>query len=221
MLRGLFVTGTDTNVGKTVVSAALLSRFRSRAAVRYWKPIQTGIEQDDDTAEVKRLSGAKESELRCEGIRLQRPVSPHLAARWNGVTIDLKSLTSWVASADAGIRWIVEGAGGVLVPVNESETMLDLIRLLALPVVVVARSSLGTINHALLTLEALRTRALSVAGVILVGDKNRDNRDAIEKYGDVAVLGEMPRFDPFDPEQLARWASAELDPENILAEYFR
>jgi len=219
MLRGVFVTGTDTNVGKTVVSAAILSRFRSRAAIRYWKPIQTGIEQDDDTAEVGRLSGCDASCFRREGIRLEHPVSPHLAAKRAGVNIDLTELTAWTTSPDPKERWVVEGAGGVLVPINETETMLDLMRLLALPVVIVARSSLGTINHTLLTLEALRARALCLAGVILVGPKDSENREAIRSYGQTEVLGEMPRFDALSPEQIARWACAELDPRGDLAEH--
>jgi len=97
--------------------------------------------------------------------------------------------------------------------------MLDLMRLLALPVVIVARSSLGTINHTLLTLEALRARALCLAGVILVGPKDSENREAIRSYGQTEVLGEMPRFDALSPEQIARWACAELDPRGDLAEH--
>jgi dethiobiotin synthase len=219
MLRGLFVTGTDTNVGKTVVSAALMIRYRPLANLRYWKPIQTGIEHDDDTAEVQRLAGCPEIALRLEGVRLARPVSPHLAAQWSGVTIDLRALTAWTASADENTRWIVEGAGGVRVPLNDREEVADLIELLDLPALVVARPTLGTINHSLLTIESLRARGLRVAGVILAGEKNRDNRDAIERYGDVAVLGEMPRFDPLSPQTLAHWVSTELDPENRLAEH--
>jgi len=188
-VRGLFVTGTDTNVGKTVLSVALMLRYPQAC---YWKPIQTG--PDDDTREVGRLSGGQVWD---EGIRHPDPVSPHLSH----IRIDLRSILP-----SRGGTYIVEGAGGVLVPVNESETMADLMVLLGLPVIVAARSTLGTINHTCLTLEALRVRNLCVAGVVMIGDANADNRAAIEKYGKVVVIAEMPRFDPLTPACLQEWA---------------
>jgi dethiobiotin synthase len=225
MLRGLFVTGTDTGVGKTVVSAALMHRYRPAVSLRYWKPIQTGIEQDDDTADVERLGRCGADELRRTGIRLPRPVSPHLAARLHGTTIALPSLVESTNGNPAGecgtVRWIVEGAGGVLVPVNETETIADLMSALGLPVLVVARTTLGTINHTLLTLEALRRRPLHVAGVVMVGDPDAENRGAIERYGDVPVLGEMPHFSPLDPAQLEAWAATELDRDCRLLEWLQ
>jgi dethiobiotin synthetase len=218
-LRGLFVTGTDTGVGKTVVSAALMHRYRSGIPLRYWKPIQTGIEQDDDTAEVERLGVCGPDELRPEGVRLPRPVSPHLAARLSGTTIALRPLVDSIVEERRSIRWIVEGAGGVLVPINDAETMIDLMSLLRLPVIVVARTALGTINHTLLTLEALGRRALQVAGVVMVGDPNAENRAAIERYGAAVIVGEMPRFTRLDAAPLAAWAAAELDPQHRLLEW--
>jgi len=202
-VRGLFVTGTDTGVGKTVLSAALLLRYPE---ARYWKPIQTG--PDDDTAEVSRLSGGQ---VICEGIRLPDPVSPHLAAQRVEMSIDLDVLAGQVRTTPL----IVEGAGGVLVPVNDSRTMADLMVLLGLPVLVAARTILGTINHTLLTIEALRTRALQVAGVVMIGDADADNRAAIEHYGNVAVVGEMPRFDPLTPDSLRAWA--QTLPKDLIA----
>jgi len=210
------VTGTDTGVGKTVVAAALMHRCRSRHPLRYWKPIQTGIEQDDDTGEVERLGACAAAELLTAGIRLPHPVSPHLAAKWRGTTIDLQQLVAAAAPDDDTTRWIVEGAGGVLVPVNERETMIDLMSALGLPVVVAARTRLGTINHTLLTLQALRQRGLPIAGVVMVGERNRDNRDAIEHYGEVAVLAEMPVFAPLTPAALGEWAAVGLDHEDRL-----
>ena len=226
-LHGLFVTGTDTGVGKTVVSAALMYRYRTVVPLRYWKPIQTGIEQDDDTADVERLGRCDAGEIRRTGIRLPRPVSPHLAARWHGTMIAVGPLIASMVPlkpdpAEGGtIRWIVEGAGGVLVPINETEMMVDLMSALGLPVVVVARSVLGTINHTLLTLEALRRRALRVAGVVMIGDRNADNRTAIERHGNVPVLGEMPRFIPLDAAAIAAWAATGLDPDRSLFEWLQ
>jgi dethiobiotin synthetase len=216
MLRGLFVTGTDTGVGKTVTSAALLLRFRSAVRLRYWKPVQTGIEQDDDTATVRHLAACRDEEILAEGVRLPRPVSPHLAARWSGQTIAVGDLIHLIHSHSGPAAWIVEGAGGALVPLSDTELMTDLMQALALPVLVVARSSLGTINHTLLTLAALRARDLSVAGVVMAGDPNPDNRAAIEHYGDVPVLGEMPLWNPLDRDRLAAWAATSLDPQGRL-----
>ena len=233
MFRGIFVTGTDTNVGKTVVSAALMTRYRAEAPLRYWKPIQTGIRDpgsgirsDDDTAEVARLARASDAEIFNCGVRLQDPVSPHLAAHRAGTRITVGSVVALAKEADrAGSRipdpasrprWVIEGAGGVLVPINERETMADLMHALDLPVVVAARSTLGTINHTLMTIEALRRRMLCVAGVVMVGDPNDENRLAIEKYGAAEVVGQMPRFDPLTPEALSQWASRELDRSGVL-----
>ncbi|HXP87047.1 MAG TPA: dethiobiotin synthase [Bryobacteraceae bacterium] len=211
-MRGVFVTGTDTGVGKTVVSAALMLRYRE---ARYWKPIQTG--PDDDTAEVQRLSRCTRDQVYLHGVRLPDPVSPHLAAARAKTRINLQFLTDWVkASADS---WIVEGAGGALVPLNESDLMIHLIERLGLPVVVTARTTLGTINHTLLTLEALRARRLTASGVVLVGDPNHDNRAAIERYGNVRILGEMPRFDSLTPDAVEAWAQSSLDPKGALGEF--
>ena len=221
MQRGLFVTGTDTGVGKTVVSAALMIALRPSGPMRYWKPIQTGIEQDDDTATVAWLAGCSSAELLTSGVRLRRPVSPHLAARLSGVAIDLPPLEDTFNDASKSSRLIVEGAGGALVPVNDLQFMTDLMARLDLPAVIAARSTLGTINHTLLTIEALRHRSLTIAGVVLVGPPNAENRRAIEQYGDVRVLGDMPIFDALTPDVLSAWAGAELDREHLLAELRR
>jgi dethiobiotin synthase len=219
MLRGLFITGTDTGVGKTVVSAAVLHRYHDAAPLRYWKPVQTGIEQDDDTAEVRSLSACRHEEVLADGIRLPNPVSPHLAAEIAGVSITLEVLFRPLPPDPRAFRWIVEGAGGALVPLNGRDLMIDLMRALALPVLVVARSTLGTINHTLLTLEALRARSLCIAGVIMVGEQNEPNRAAIERYGRVPVLAEMAVLQPLDARTLGLWARTHLDPHGRLLEF--
>lgn len=206
MPRGLFVTGTDTGVGKTVVAAALLRACRTRVAVRYWKPIQTGSREDDDTAVVAALAECQPDEIRPDGVRLPHPVSPHLAAALSGCAIELPPLLDVLRAAGDGRHWIVEGAGGVLVPINEAALMVDLIAGSRLPAVVVARTALGTINHTLLTLEALGRRQVAVVGVILVGRRDADARAAIERYGGAVVLAEIPTFEPLTPAALAGWA---------------
>ena len=219
MLKGLFITGTDTGVGKTTVAAALMHRYRHTASLRYWKPIQTGIEQDDDTSVVRELGACADGEVKVAGIRLPGQVAPYLAARWSGTSIRISDLPD-LHSQDSSVYWVVEGAGGVLVPINEAEFMVDLMARLSLPVLVVTRSTLGTINHTLLTLGALRARGLRVDGVAIVGSPNRDNREAIERHGAVRVVAEMPKFSALTAETLKSWAVAELDPDNFLAGCF-
>lgn len=230
MLRGIFITGTDTNVGKTVVSAALMLRYLEETTLRYWKPVQTGIEADDDSAEVGRLTTGKappyDNEILDVGVRLPHPVSPHLAARIAGRRITVGTLVDTIHSANQAAgprapRWIVEGAGGVLVPLNERETIADLIVALNLPALIVARSTLGTINHTLLTIEALRRRMVSVAGVIMVGEPAEENRMAIERYGAAEVIAELPWFEGLSHQRLAQWTAAEFDRKGTLFGYLR
>jgi dethiobiotin synthetase len=213
VLRGLFVTGTDTGVGKTVVSAALLHRYRGSLPVCYWKPIQTGIEQDDDTSEAIRLGECEAHEVLDAGVRLPQPLSPHLAAKLCGASIDIDPVLERLTGDRRKAFWVVEGAGGALVPINDRQMMTDMMTRLGWPVVIAARSALGTINHTLLTLEALRRRSLWVLGVVMVGHRNADNREAIERYGNVPVLGEMPIWNPLTPADVREWAVAELDPD--------
>ena len=219
MLRGIFVTGTGTGVGKTVVAAALFHRYRRSAPLRYWKPVQTGIEGDDDTATVSRLTGCRHGDLLEGGIRLPRPVSPHLAARLSGQRIAVSEVVA-IVMREPSTPWIIEGAGGVLVPLNDSETMVDLMCELAIPVVIAAQSTLGTINHTLLTIEALRACRLRVAGVVMVGPPDAENRAAIEHHGNVTVLGELPLLEPLTMAALAGWASHGLDRDGALKENF-
>ena len=218
MVRGLFVTGTDTNVGKTAVAAALMRRYRGQAPLRYWKPIQTGVDTDqgDDTATVVRLANCAADEILADGIRLPRPVSPHLAAQWSGISIAIEPLAAVVRDAPNDTAWIVEGAGGALVPINDRETIADLMMELSFPAVVVARTTLGTINHTLLTVEALRRRSVEVAGVVLVGAPDADVRHAIETYGHVVVVGEMPYIAPLTAEALAAWTPMLDSAEHLL-----
>lgn len=198
--------------------AALIVRYRSLAP-RYWKPIQTGIEQDDDTKTVHALAGQAGRAL-SDGVRLAGMVSPHLAARWAGQRLELGPLLAIARAQSDSDRFVVEGAGGVLVPINESTLMADLMCELGLPVLVVARSTLGTINHTLLTLEALRARGLAIAGVVMNGPPNEGNREAIEAYGDTRVVGQVPACDRVDSETIDRIVQS-VDPGGQLMEYVR
>lgn len=181
-----FVTGTDTNAGKTVLSALLTAAL----GTIYWKPIQTGVVDGTDREAVRRWAEIADENTIPETYRFDPPVSPHLAARQAGTRIDLKSIQ--LPPLPPGARVVAEGAGGVLVPVNESELMLDLMLQLEFPVVVAARSSLGTINHTLLTMRALIAAGVNPLGVVMIGEENAENRLAIERYGGVPVIGQIP-----------------------------
>jgi dethiobiotin synthetase len=185
-MNGFFVTGTDTNVGKTVLSALLVSALDAL----YWKPIQTGATEGTDRESVREWACVTDDRLWPERYIFDPPVSPHLAAREARVRIDLDSFD--FPEAPDGRTWIVEGAGGVMVPLNERDLMRDLMRRLKLPVIIAARTALGTINHTLLTLAALRDADIEIRGVVLIGEENIENRRAIEDYGNVRVIGHIP-----------------------------
>ncbi|MEQ1948194.1 MAG: dethiobiotin synthase [Bryobacteraceae bacterium] len=218
MTRGLFITGTDTNVGKTVLSAAVIHRCRGSLPLRYWKPVQTGTSQDDDTAEVERLAALTSKEVLKDGYRFADPVSPHLAAEREDNPVNVHRLNRMLEEGGGTeeTRWIIEGAGGILVPLNRANTFGEFVSMLHVPAVIAARSGLGTINHTLLTLEALRAREIPVAGVVLIGQPNQDNAEIIEHMGQVPILGQMPRFDPLTRQALEEWAREHLDPRGIL-----
>jgi dethiobiotin synthetase len=185
-MTGFFVTGTDTNVGKTVLSALLVAALDAV----YWKPVQTGAIEGTDRESVRRWAEAIEDRLPQERYRFDPPVSPHLASREVGVRIALDAFE--FPAAPVGRKWIVEGAGGVMVPLNERDLMRDLMQRIGFPVIVAARTALGTINHTLLTLAALREARLAICGVVLIGEENIENRRAIEHYGDVRIIGHIP-----------------------------
>lgn len=201
----LFVTGTDTGVGKTLVSALLCAALDGV----YWKPIQTGASEDSDRRTVMELAELDVERTIPECYLFNPPVSPHLAAEWAGAKIDLSTVRRPEAELSGPL--IVEGAGGVMVPVNDREFMLDLMCRLALPVVVVARSALGTVNHSLLTLGALERAGLTVKGVIVVGTPNRDNERAIERYGCAPILGRVPLLEVINRAALLEVFNRDFD----------
>jgi dethiobiotin synthase len=186
MAQQYFVTGTDTGVGKTVLSALLCAALDAS----YWKPIQTGTDVDSDSRTVGLLAGLTPDKIVPEAYQFAPAISPHLAARQAGMRIELARIKLPAGLGDAPI--IVEGAGGVLVPVNERDLMVDMMRHLRLPALLAARSSLGTINHTMLSLAALRNARVAVAGVVMIGAPNAENRAAIEEYGKARIVGEIP-----------------------------
>jgi dethiobiotin synthetase len=190
----LFVTGTDTGVGKTLLSALLVAALGRD----YWKPIQTGADEGTDRETVLRLAEIDASCAWPESYIFAPPVSPHLAAEWQRTSIELDKIRR-PPSAKA---LIVEGAGGILVPINGRESMMDLARHSGAPIVIASRTALGTINHSLLTIAAIRSANLELRGVVMSGKENADNRRAIERYGNVPVIGWIPWLDRIEAKSL-------------------
>ncbi|MFO7478881.1 MAG: dethiobiotin synthase [Methyloceanibacter sp.] len=191
---GFFVTGTDTDVGKTVVSAWLVGRL----GACYWKPVQAGNHPETDSDIVARLSGASADRILPEAYVLPEPIAPHEAARRAGTAIDMAKLVP--PACDRLL--VVEGAGGLMVPLTGNAFVIDLAEELNLPIILVARSTLGTINHTLLSLEAIRRRGLTLAGVVINGPETPHNRAAIERYGRVEIIAEIPWLDHLAPDRL-------------------
>ncbi|WP_370260628.1 dethiobiotin synthase [Limnobacter sp.] len=181
-MKSVFVTGTDTGIGKTIASAWLCHHWQAD----YWKPVQSGTEDGTDSATVATLA---QCEVHPEAYRLSAPLSPHQSAALDGVNIELKQFV--LPKAD---RLVVEGAGGCMVPLNWQHTLIDLMQHLALPVLLVARSGLGTINHTCLSVQALRTAKVPVLGVLMMGPANAANRQAIEHFAKTPVLAELPHW---------------------------
>lgn len=198
-MTGVFITGTDTGVGKTVAAACFARAWHAA----YWKPIQTGTATgDEDTMTVAALAELPPDRIVAPVYALRAPLSPHAAAALEGIAVALDA----VAMPSLKHPLVVEGAGGIFVPLNDRDFMIDLMARLALPIVLVARSTLGTINHTLLSLSALRAHSLRIAGVVLDGPPNAGNRAAIEQFGDVRILAELPHADPLNPAAVARLA---------------
>lgn len=190
-----FVTGTDTGIGKTVVSAILTKALDAT----YWKPIQAGLEEETDTEFVQRTTEFPDSQIIPERYRLNTPMSPHAAAEIDGVKIRMDDFELPQHSTD---HLVVEGAGGLLVPMNDQDMIIDLIAHLELPVVLVARSTLGTLNHTFLSLEALRRRDIPILGVVLNGPQHESNRKTIAQYGNVEILAEINMIDDLNANSL-------------------
>lgn len=196
----LVVIGTGTEVGKTVASAVLLARYGASRRLAYWKPVATGSIEGSDTAAVHSLAGPR-VEILPETYLFREPLSPHLAARLEGAAVDPARVLEDFGRHRQGGGLVVEGVGGLLVPLTDEGYLLaDLLAAMGLPCLLVALSTLGTINHTLLTLEALRARGLETIGVVLNGPRNPENRRAIERFGGVEVVAEIERMERVDRE---------------------
>ncbi|AKM10723.1 dethiobiotin synthase [Croceicoccus naphthovorans] len=207
----IVVTGTDTDIGKTVFAAALTGALRAS----YWKPVQAGTDGQGRTDQdrVAALSGATPDRLLPEVYSLATPASPHYAAEVDGLEIDPARL----AVPDCDGPLVIEGAGGVLVPLTRRWLYADQFAEWALPVVLVARTALGTINHTLLSIEALQARNVPILGIAFVGEGNADSEGVIAEISGVKRLGCLPPVDPLNAETLAAAFAANFRVEDFAA----
>jgi dethiobiotin synthetase len=193
-MQRFVVTGTDTDIGKTVFAAGLTGLLEGV----YWKPVQAGLDGESDTDTVRRLTGLGDTHFLTEAWRLKLPASPHLAAEREGIDIDSRSLRI----PELARPLIIEGAGGLMVPLNRRELYVDVFARWKAPVILCARTTLGTLNHTLLSLEALARRAVPVLGLALIGEPHADNERTLAAMGGVPVLGRLPPLHPLTPASL-------------------
>ncbi|MET0409150.1 MAG: dethiobiotin synthase [Hyphomicrobium sp.] len=192
----IVVAGTDTDVGKTVFAAALTRSLEGY----YWKPVQAGLSGETDSATVARLGDLADGRILPEVYRLATPASPHFAAERDGLEIDARRLSPFGLPTPL----VVETAGGLMVPLTRRQLQIDLLAQWRLPVVLCASTRLGTINHSLLSIEALKRRAIPILGIAFIGDANADSERTIAAFGGVRRLGRLPRLATLDAENLQR-----------------
>jgi len=194
MIPRIVVTGTDTNIGKTVFAAGLADFL----GADYWKPVQAGLEDETDTQTVARLGRLSGERILPQRYRLVTPASPHLAARLDGVMIDVDALTP----PDTARPLLIEGAGGLMVPLDRHTLYIDVFKRWQIPVVLCARTALGTINHSLLSIAALKARGIPLLGIAFIGEPNAESENIICEIGAVRRLGTLPWLAPLTRETL-------------------
>ncbi|PJA09670.1 MAG: dethiobiotin synthase [Flavobacteriales bacterium CG_4_10_14_0_2_um_filter_32_8] len=198
-MKRYFITGIGTNIGKTIVSAILTEALEAD----YWKPIQAGDLEFSDSLKVESLISNTKTKIHPEAYRLNQPMSPHLAAKLDNVIIDLNKITLPKTTNHI----IIEGAGGLMVPLNKEELVIDLIKKLDAEVILVSQNYLGSINHTLLSLESLKVRNLKVKGIIFNGDENKASEKYILNYSRVRCLGRIQQHNSINKEVVLGYKS--------------
>lgn len=204
----IVITGTDTDIGKTVFSAGLTALLGGY----YWKPVQAGLAEETDSGIIARLGQIPMDRILPETYRLNTPVSPHRAAEIDGVEIDPARLE--IPNVKGPL--IIEGAGGLMVPLTRNATFIDVFSHWQIPVVLCARTALGTINHSLLSIEALRSRNIPLLGVAFIGDEMPDTVRTIAEVGEVRVLGRLPFLAPLTAGTLIEAMKANFDRSDFI-----
>ncbi len=203
MNRSVVVAGTNTEIGKTVAAAALVAMLDAD----YWKPIQAGLDGETDKDVVIRLAGIDPSRAHAESYRLKTPASPDRAAELDGIAINTATLIPPVTDRTL----VIELAGGLLVPLNRKVLQIDVIARWNKPTVLVTSTQLGTINHTLLSVEAMRARAISLVGILFMGNENAHTQRTIANFTHAPALGRLPHLDPLERSALRQAAQAHID----------
>lgn len=196
MNKNYFITGIGTGIGKTIVSAILTEKLQAD----YWKPIQSGDLDNSDSLLVAQLISNHKTVIHPEQFKLTQPLSPHLSARIDGIKIS----TEKIKAPKTSNHLVIEGAGGLMVPINEQELILDLIKSLNAKVIVVSQNYLGSINHTLLTLEVLKSRKIEVEGLIFNGPANEESERYITAYSGIPILGRIPQMENPDKSSILK-----------------
>lgn len=189
-----FVTGIGTGIGKTLVSAVLTEKLKAD----YWKPIQSGDLDSSDSITISSLISNTKTFIHPESYRLTQPLSPHLSARLDGIEIDLNQIK--VPATENNL--IIEGAGGLMVPLNERELIIDLIKKLDVEVILISQNYLGSINHTLLSINLLKQYNIKIKGIIFNGDENMETERFILQYAKINKLGSVPNLNNIDKEKV-------------------
>lgn len=200
-MKPIFVSGIGTSIGKTLVSAVIVEAL----GADYWKPVQAGMEPDTDSLRVKKLISNASTCIHPESYIFSLPASPHLSARKEMATISLERIVSDYQQMDKGRPLVIEGAGGLMVPLNEKEFVIDLVSQLDAKLVLVSRNYLGSINHSLMTAQICRSRGLDVAGWIF-NDHYMEYADEIAGWSGIPVLFTLPMMEFISKERIAKAA---------------
>jgi dethiobiotin synthetase len=201
--KPIFVTGIGTGVGKTITSAIIVESLKAD----YWKPVQSGDLDNSDTDRVRALVANKRSVFHPEAYRLTQPFSPHKSAALDNITIDL----SKIHIPHTNNRLVIEGAGGLMVPLNDKDLMIDLIKQFDADVVLVSQNYLGSINHTLMSAQILRSQGIKLSRIVFCGDKNESSESIISKHIDVTTL-RIPLFPEIKREKISEFVQ-ELSPD--------
>lgn len=197
-MNSFFITGIGTDVGKTIVSAILVEALQAD----YWKPIEAGNVESSDPMIISNLITNRVSEIHPPSYSFALPASPHFAAEKEGIKIDLSQIKIPITKN----KLIIEGAGGLMVPLNRKELIIDLIIQLKVPVILVVKNYLGAINHTLLSIDLLAKKNVEVKGIIYNGGNRMENIDFVEKYSGIPTLGIIPELEVINKESISREA---------------
>ncbi|MDH5722861.1 MAG: dethiobiotin synthase [Alphaproteobacteria bacterium] len=215
MRQKFVITGTDTDIGKTVFSAGLMLALEGAGATpHYWKPVQSGVSDSIDTHTVRTLTNLGQDRFLPESYVFSESLSPHRAAELDDVHIDIDALKT--ALPDINGTLIIEGAGGLMVPLTRENLLINLFKKWRIPVILCARTGLGTINHTLLSLEALWSRNIPVHGIAFIGERNVDNVKTIGQFSETKILGTLPIIEDLSPENLKGAFEVHFDIEDFL-----